>query len=54
MTDTDLIVAIRKIIRTPPRRGSIEARDAIQADLARYDQIVGLLRRHEHGDEDHA
>jgi hypothetical protein len=46
MTDSDVVVAIAKIIRTRPRlagrdRSSVEARD-----LARYDQIVGLVSRH--------
>lgn len=46
MTDKDLIAAIRKIIRSRPNADSVAA-----ADLARYDAIVGLLRRHGNGDE---
>jgi signal transduction protein with GAF and PtsI domain len=46
MTDAELIVAIRKILRTRPRLKGVSAKSVEAADLARYDQIVGLVARH--------
>jgi hypothetical protein len=44
MTDAELIEAIRKIIRARVRRDRLSAE---ARDLTRYDQIVGLVERHE-------
>lgn len=41
MTDLDLIAAIRKIIRA-----RVRDHRRFEADLAKYDQIVGLVQRH--------
>jgi len=43
MNDAELIEAIRKIVRARRRRGD---KSAEERDLARYDQIVGLIERH--------
>jgi hypothetical protein len=46
MTDGELIDAIRKIVRSRPRLKGVDVRSVEAADLARYDQIVGLISRH--------
>jgi hypothetical protein len=46
MSDAELVAAIYKIIRKRPRLTGIDRPSAEAADLARYDQIVGLMRRH--------
>jgi len=46
MTDADVIVAILKIIHTKPRVKAVDKGSAEARDLARYDLIAGLVRRH--------
>lgn len=46
MTDAEVIAAIRRILRTRPRVAKADAMSQEAADLARLDQIQGLLRRH--------
>jgi len=46
MTDSELIAAIRKILRSRPRLKGVDKRSAEATDLARYDQIAGLVARH--------
>lgn len=46
MTDTELVDAIIKIIRTKPRIKKADAKSAEARDLARYDRIAGLILRH--------
>lgn len=46
MNDAEMIAAIQKIIRTRPRMKGADRASVEAADLTRYDQIVGLLRRH--------
>jgi hypothetical protein len=43
MTDADVVAAIAKIINA---RARLRDRSAEARDLARYDQIVGLISRH--------
>lgn len=45
MTDRELLDAIRRIIRTRPRLDKNDSRSAEARDLAKYDQIAGLLQR---------
>lgn len=47
MTDAELIDAIRKIIRARKR----DTLTAEARDLTRYDQIVGLVERHQPPDK---
>lgn len=46
MTDSELVAAIRKILRQRPRLKGIDKQSVEAADLARFDQIAGLLGRH--------
>ena len=46
MTDAELIEAIRKIVHARVRLRGKDNRSAEARDLARYDQIVGLIERH--------
>ena len=46
MSDAELIAAIRKIIHARVRLKGADAKSAEARDLARYDQIVGLIDRH--------
>jgi hypothetical protein len=46
MTDAELIAAIAKIIRAKPRLSKADAKSVEARDLARYDQIAGLIARH--------
>ena len=57
MTDKELLAEIRKIIRSGRKGGAPATPVAVLSgeasrDLMRFDQIVGLLRRHENGVED--
>lgn len=45
MTDAELVVAIRKIVLARVRLKGQDRHSAEVRDLAKYDQIVGLLRR---------
>lgn len=49
MTDHDLVVAIRKIIVERVRLKGSDKQSAEARDLARYDRIVGLVKRHDGG-----
>ena len=53
LTDREVVAAIRKIIaaRSRPAAGAESTSGADARDLARYDLIVGLLRRHTAGAE---
>jgi hypothetical protein len=51
MTDAEVIAAIAKILHSRPRQRnmrheSTKANSVEEADLARFDQIVGLVERH--------
>jgi hypothetical protein len=51
MTDAELIAAIAKILHSRPRQRNMrldhtKANSAEEADLARFDQIAGLVNRH--------
>lgn len=46
MTDAELVAAIRKILRTRPRlKTGSDQLSAEARDLARFDQIAGLMQR---------
>lgn len=45
MTDAELLSAIRKIVSARVRLKGTDKLSAEARDLARYDQIVGLVRR---------
>jgi len=46
MTDADVLAAILKIIRSRPRLKGRDRDSAEARDLAKYDQIAGLLQRY--------
>jgi len=45
VTDADLIATIRKIVNHRPRPTREDGGGRTERDLAKYDQIVGLLQR---------
>jgi hypothetical protein len=49
MTDAELIAAIAKILHSRPRLKTADRASAEARDLARFDQIVGLINRHLEG-----
>jgi hypothetical protein len=49
MTDAELIAAIAKILHSRPRLRKADRASAEARDLARFDQIAGLVARHLEG-----
>lgn len=47
MTDSELVAALRKIVTERIRLKGQDKLSAEARDLARYDRIVGLLKRHD-------